>query len=241
MVEEFLRYTGSFDGENDKIKNKIAHTMRVKEMMTEFAEKLCFSEDEVELAGEIGLLHDIGRFEQAKRANTYNDYTSFDHAEFGADLLFKEGLIDRFDIKKSHHATIEFAIRQHNKLTLDTVKDEKTMKMARLIRDVDKLDILYNLGTLGRYDLKGDHSEISPLVMKDVLENRPVDRKNTVTNNDKIVADFGFAFDLNYDISLEIVRKYLQVLYNRVEYEGIFKNVYEHVIGYLDERIEKIC
>ena len=42
------------------------------------------------------MLHDIGRFEQIRRFGTFNDAQSVDHAEFGADLLFKEGLIRKF-------------------------------------------------------------------------------------------------------------------------------------------------
>ena len=42
------------------------------------------------------MLHDIGRFEQIRRFGTFNDVQSVDHAEFGADLLFKEGLIRKF-------------------------------------------------------------------------------------------------------------------------------------------------
>ena len=69
----------------------------------------------------LGLLHDIGRFEQVKRYNTFNDSQSVDHAELGADILFKEGLIDRFptvSLPEGWPKTAETAIRQHNKLAL---------------------------------------------------------------------------------------------------------------------------
>lgn len=238
MVEEFLNFVEKYDQTDENIKNKISHTMRVRAGMMASSKELNFTDEEVELATTIGLLHDIGRFDQATQSKTYNDYKSFDHAEYGADLLFKDGLIERFGIKKEHYDVIEFAIRQHNKLKLEENKDELAVKMAKLIRDVDKLDILYNFGTLGRYNLKGDDSEISSLVMEDFLNNRSVDRRNAVTNNDKLVADFAFAFDLNYEASLKIAKDRMKVLYERVEYNGKFKEIYEHVIKYLDERID---
>lgn len=241
MVEEFLKFASNYDENNDKVRTKIAHTMRVREGMLDFAKKLGFSKEEVELASEIGLLHDVGRFEQAKVSDSFNDYRGFDHAEYGADLLFKEGLIEKFGINKSHYNAIEFAIRQHNKLKLEENSDDEISKMAALIRDVDKLDILYNLGTLGRFNLKGDDSPISSSVLDDVWNNRAVDRKNAVTNNDKIVADFAFVFDLNYKISFEIAKERVRVLYERVEYKDTFKAIYEHIIKFLDERIDELC
>ena len=51
---------------------------------------------DVELAWLSGMLHDVGRFEQIKRYNTFSDADSVDHAKFGADLLFKDGLISTF-------------------------------------------------------------------------------------------------------------------------------------------------
>ena len=70
---------------------------------------------------------------------------------------------------------------------------------------------------------------------------RCVDRKFATTNNEKIAADFAFVFDLNYTISLEVAKERLKVLYERVEYKDTFKNIYEHAIKYLNERIEKQC
>ena len=40
-----------------------------------------------------GLLHDVGRFEQLRRYGTFIDAQSIDHAEFGADRLFRQGKI----------------------------------------------------------------------------------------------------------------------------------------------------
>lgn len=241
MEEEFLRFTDEYDKTDENVRSKIAHTMRVKTDMHDAAVELGFSDDEVQVATEIGLLHDTGRFDQAEQAKTFNDYKSFDHAEHGADLLFKEGLIEKFGIKIEHYPAIEFAIRQHNKLKIEKNEDALSMKMAKLIRDVDKLDILYNFGTLGRFNLKGDDSDICARVMEDIMNCRCVDRKFATTNNEKIAADFAFVFDLNYTISLEVAKERLKVLYERVEYKDTFKNIYEHAIKYLNERIEKQC
>ena len=41
----------------------------------------------------LGLLHDIGRFEQARRFHTFIDYKSMDHARYGVWYLFEQGHI----------------------------------------------------------------------------------------------------------------------------------------------------
>ena len=41
----------------------------------------------------VGLLHDIGRFEQVRIYNTFRDAESVNHAQFSADLLFRDGMI----------------------------------------------------------------------------------------------------------------------------------------------------
>lgn len=44
----------------------------------------------------IGILHDIGRFEQLRRYQTFFDYRSMDHAKYGVHVLFEEGHIKDF-------------------------------------------------------------------------------------------------------------------------------------------------
>lgn len=64
MYRAFNKYVNGFDISNDDIMRKINHSLRVAKLMKEYAKKLEYSEEEITLAEEIGLLHDIGRFEQ---------------------------------------------------------------------------------------------------------------------------------------------------------------------------------
>ena len=45
--------------------------------------KLNLSKTDKELAKIIGLYHDIGRFEQDKRYDSFNDKKTFDHGDYG--------------------------------------------------------------------------------------------------------------------------------------------------------------
>lgn len=96
VINAFAEYVRNYDPSDEKIKLKIDHTYRVAGLCQRIAESLGLSESDVDIAWLLGMLHDIGRFEQIRRFGTFNDAQSVDHAEFGADLLFKEGLIRKF-------------------------------------------------------------------------------------------------------------------------------------------------
>lgn len=96
VINAFAEYVRNYDPSDEKIKLKIDHTYRVAGLCQSIAKSLNLSEVDVDIAWLLGMLHDIGRFEQIRRFGTFSDADSVDHAEFGADLLFKEGLIRKF-------------------------------------------------------------------------------------------------------------------------------------------------
>ena len=65
-IEEFKKYTSNYLEYGDMITLKINHTLRVMDLCEEIAKSLNLSEEEIYIAKIIGLLHDIGRFEQYK-------------------------------------------------------------------------------------------------------------------------------------------------------------------------------
>ena len=93
IKKTFQEYTDRYDSANPKIKLKIDHTYRVADLCEQIAQSLELSAAEVDLAWLSGMLHDVGRFEQLRRYNTFSDAQSFDHARFAVELLYDEGLI----------------------------------------------------------------------------------------------------------------------------------------------------
>lgn len=166
VINAFAEYVRNYAPSDEKIKLKIDHTYRVAGLCQRIAESLGLSEPDVDIAWLLGMLHDIGRFEQIRRFGTFNDAQSVDHAEFGADLLFKEGLIRKFAegyyeecelarsgneeaeqmIKNNEHhnkdtGLLEMAIRQHNKYRVKEDLTERQRMFCDILRDADKVDI----------------------------------------------------------------------------------------------------
>lgn len=89
----FEYYVKKYNTEDEKVRLKIEHTYRVSELCEKIARSLGLPEKDVDVAWLIGLLHDVGRFEQLQNFGTFNDGESIDHAVYGAKILFDEGKI----------------------------------------------------------------------------------------------------------------------------------------------------
>lgn len=239
MLEEFMEYVSSFDTSLDGIKRKISHSIRVMRLSRKYAMELDFDNDDIELASIIGLLHDIGRFYQYQKYHSFNDFNTIDHADYGVKILFEDGLISKFTDRVEDYELIKFAIKNHNKLKIADTNDSRFIKFAKLIRDVDKLDIVYLLGYLGEYDVNSNDDDISDKVVDDLLNNRPVDRKNEVSINDRVAVTFGLVYDINYNIVLSELKRNYYYYYKRVN-NNKFKNVYDNVNKYIDGRIKNV-
>ena len=136
----FETYLDEYDRTDDKIHLKIVHTYCVVDCAEEIAIRMHLGQEDVQLAKIIGLLHDIGRFEQIRRFHSFEPGT-MDHAAYGAELLFgPEKMIRRFVKEDTFDKLIETAIAKHSDFRLEGISDAHTLLHARLIRDADKLD-----------------------------------------------------------------------------------------------------
>ncbi len=141
----FSDYTNGYDHTDVKIRLKVDHTYRVAELCDRIARSQTDDAKDLDLAWLLGMLHDIGRFEQIRRYGTFSDTNSVDHAELGADILFVENLFqDFFDIHDlpKELPLVETAIRLHNKYRLPNDLDARTKMFCQVLRDADKIDIL---------------------------------------------------------------------------------------------------
>ena len=73
VLRQFRRYTDGYDASDGKTALKIGHTYRVAGLCRLIARSEGMDAQEQELAWLLGMLHDIGRFEQLRRYNAFND------------------------------------------------------------------------------------------------------------------------------------------------------------------------
>ena len=216
----FSSYIAPYDITDTKVRLKAAHTYRVAELCSRIAESLALSAEETDLAWFLGMLHDIGRFEQVRRYGTFSDADSVDHAEFGADLLFRDGLIRSFTDSSSEDGLMEKAIRLHNKFGLPDDLTERERTFCQILRDADKIDILRVNCEFPREEIyhfteeEFRTSDISDAVLADAMAMRNVYRPHRRTAADYIVGQAALIFGLVYPESRRILREqgYLEKL-----------------------------
>ena len=240
-MKAFDNYVNNFDLENKKINRKYNHSYRVRDTSVYIATKLGLKTKDIELAKFIGLIHDIGRFEQIKRYDSFNDSNTIDHADYGVELLFKENLIELFVMDKTYYPLIEASVRNHNKYFIDKEYDDETMLHIKIIRDSDKIDILNIFSNNIDNNVFEDDGDISLEVKKEFLNNKLVHNNIKVSKSDWIVGYLSFIYDINFKESLEYIveQDFVNKLYERINDKEKFKDVFEHLQKYILKEIEK--
>ena len=209
----FDAYVAGYDAASEKIRLKAEHTYKVAALCDMIAGSLGLPGPERDVAWLCGMLHDIGRFEQVRRWDTFYDSLSVNHAEFGADLLFADGLIGRFVEGGAVDPALEPAIRNHNRLCVEDGLDERTRMFADILRDADKIDIIrvnVESPVTEIYNAPIDEiraSAISPQVEAGFYEHRCIDSALKRTVADRMVGHFAFVFELVYPASKAEVKR----------------------------------
>lgn len=156
----FAGYVRPYGMDNPRIALKVVHTNRVAEICEAVAMAEGLAADDIDLAWLCGLLHDIGRFEQLRRWDTFSDGESAPHALIGVEVLFGSGSagtgealvtpehecnIDRFIDTREHDGLIRVAVALHSDFRLPDELDTRTHLFCSIVRDADKVDILRTL------------------------------------------------------------------------------------------------
>ena len=223
--EVFEEYVSNYDIENGMIKIKIEHTKRVAKISREIAENLNLSSEDIELAELIGLLHDIGRFEQAKIYGTFNDAKSINHGEKAIEILFKEKWIRKFIEEDKYDSIIYNAVLYHNRPEIDNNLSEKEILHSKVIRDADKADILYVIisdPVLYVYNTdKIEIEEITDEIFREFIEDKKINYKQRKTHVDILICHFAFAFDFNFEYTLRYIydKKYMDKIAEKIKFE----------------------
>ncbi len=223
--KQFEKYVSTYDMNNENIRLKYEHSYRVEQESYNIAKSLGLSIEQTEVAKLIGLLHDIGRFEQIAVYNTFSDSRSIDHAEFGVEQLTKNNLIRGFISTDKYDKIVLEAIRNHSKYSINPNLNEEEMLQAKIIRDADKLDIMNLLQYKSFYLLYkkeniGDE-KLSDTVYAQFLKRKLIKSSTDNTNIDKWILCIAFIFDLNFKYSFNEIKKknYIENLINRIDYK----------------------
>jgi putative nucleotidyltransferase with HDIG domain len=210
----FGAYVAPYDAANPRIALKVDHTLRVADLCDRVAASLGLAGFDRDLAWLCGLLHDIGRFEQVRRWDTFSDARSCSHAALGIEVLFDEGrLADFADLSDADRALVRTAVAEHSAFRLPEGLDARTRRYCDLVRDADKVDILKAACTepveaifgVGRDELLA--SPLSPAVEEAFYAHRTVRREERRFPADYALGFSCFVYELVYPESLAAARE----------------------------------
>lgn len=246
----FAEYLKQYDSNDDKIKLKIVHTYGVINDMEDITSRMKLRAEDMELAKLIALLHDIGRFEQLRRFDSFEPGL-MDHAAYGVKILFEEGMIRQFIEEDTWDNIIRTAIARHSDFKLEGISDPRELLHARLIRDADKLDncrvkLEEKIETLlGMSAEEVGKSQMTPKIYEDFYKHQSIlsaDRKNAI---DHWVSYIAYFYDINFKESMQIIKEknYVPLLFERIPYSNPdtarrMSQMREEMLTYVEERTE---
>ena len=241
--DTFNDFVMQYDMSEDMIVYKFNHTYRTVHQAEEIARSLNLTEEDKELATIIALLHDVARFRQWTEYKTFTDAKSFDHGDEGVKILFDEGEIEKYNIDKKYYDIIKTAVRLHNKLDINEEElSAKELLHTKIIRDADKIDIIYSFSTQRLLEIKSDDSKLSEKVINDFNNHKQVNKLDINNINDKIISILALTYDLNYKYSLK--RIYEEEYYNKMiesfHNVEVFKPYVEEVHKFIKGEIEDV-
>lgn len=249
----FKEYINKFNNQDDPGFNlKVVHTYHVVDNAMMIAKKIGLSEEDINLAGLIGVLHDIGRFDELKNLKRF-DSVGNDHAMFASKILFEEGLIKKFIDDDKYNNIIKKAIENHNKKSIEEGLSDRDLLHAKIIRDADKLDNyrvkkeekMENMfpGVVNS-DEEIENSLISDSVYNSILKKECVDIRDRHYPLDYWICILGFTFDIYFKESLSIIKEnnYIDILVDRFKYKNSsekMNKIRKVINSYIDERLKK--
>jgi HD superfamily phosphohydrolase YqeK len=237
----FDEFVMSYDMNVDMIGYKYNHSYRTVHQAEEIARSLNLSEEDKELASFIALTHDVARFRQWTDFQTFDDHNSFDHGDEGVKILFDEGEIEKYNVSEEDYSIIKNAIKFHNKLLLDeTGLSEREILHSKIIRDADKIDIIYSFSTQRLLEIESDDSEISDKVIESIKKHELINKVDVVTKNDRIIMELGLVYDLNFDYSIRKIyeENYLGKMVDSFSNKELFMPYLNEINEYMKGRIE---
>ena len=193
---------------------KYDHSRRVADHCRTLAVHSGWSDDEVETAYLIGLIHDTGRFSQFREFRTFFDRFSVDHAVRGIEILQAFNVLQ--GLRPVHRRRVRDAVTLHNRKVLPEALDPETARYACLIRDADKIDIFKVVldaiedGSISRMpeltfqlDLKGP---LSPDTLTYLRERKPISYEQIRSLNDMVVLLLSWIYELTFEASRDLIR-----------------------------------
>lgn len=229
--KELINHVNCLKIDNPRVGMKLEHIMRVSENCKNIALNLKLSEEEIKLAELIGLLHDIGRFEQYiifnpnTESKVLDTSKKFDHGEAGVQVLKKDNYIRKYIEEDKYDEIIYTAVYEHNKYQLSEGLSDEEILFSKIVKDADKMDLMHEALYIYWQDedriKQVEEGILSEKMLENVYEYKLADNRNRVSETDQILRFASFVFDIYFPYSLKVIKEkdYVSKMIDRFDYK----------------------
>ena len=242
-MKVFEQYVKKFDMNNNNIKTKYFHSLKVMELSNDIATTIgLFNEDEIAVVEIIALFHEIANFTIVSNKNIGEDDVE-DYALKSVEILFNEGLLRKITDDTRYDEIIKLAIYAGDKNGLPNNISPKDEAFCKILRDAHRLD---NYRMILNYPIIDSRIDVYPTNM--VYDNfklfRVIDKKLGENNADEIIIILSDVFGLNYRYTYAVLQKndYIDRIINSLKYndkklQNFFLQIGKVINVYISRRI----
>ncbi|WP_291318261.1 HD domain-containing protein [Desulfonatronospira sp.] len=224
---------------------KKEHSLRVMEQARELASYHGFDSKSCFLTSLAGLFHDLGRFEQYRQYQTFNDNKSINHALLSTKILHQEKVLK--DLSAPDERCVLLAVLYHNRKRLSRALNPGVRAVAGAVRDADKLDIypviLFHISrdskdsSIVTLELE-EGNGVSPEILEQVRSGSLADYNRMRYKNDFLLLMSSWIYDLNYAYSCRRVleKGYLDSIFAMLPQNRRMHSLKNNLLAYLQKQ-----
>lgn len=236
---------------NANLRRKLCHSKRVYAEADYIIKSLELDSNTILLTLAAAVLHDIGRFPQFAKYQTYNDARSENHCKLGVEELEKTKMLA--SLPENETKIIKDAVLYHGVKELPENLDPQTKLITQIVRDADKLDI-FEVVLTGYEIIKNqpekrdfeiefpETDQYSKEIIEALMLGQHIDYRLMRTMNDVRLLQMAWAFDINFPATAQRIqqRKCLERLLSYLPDEPEIKAAYNFATQKLNEITDRI-
>ncbi len=207
----FWGFVNNFDTENSNILRKIIHSFDVATNCFKIACKLGLCEKDRHFAYLVGLLHDVGRFEQWEEFQTYDDNKSVDHGDKSFEIL-SEWDYKKLYLSKKRFEVLKTCAKFHNKPY--TANDKDCLLFVELIKNADTFSNIITTAN-GAQPILVNKDGVTEQIYQDFLDLKPLIWFTPITKLDRCLIRISGCYNLTYNFLREEVlnNNYIDIMF----------------------------
>ena len=234
----FWDFTLKYDTQNTNIQRKVIHSYEVARNCYAIASYLGLSENARNLSYLIGLLHDVGRFEQWKLYQTYNDKKSIDHGDLSFDLLKDMNLENKLQLSNKDVHTLLLSIKYHTKPYNGS--DGSVILFNDILKNADAFSNVLTTAN-GAQQMTEENNGVSQEILDDFLQCLPLYIYSPKTKLDRALMLSACCYYVKYDFLREQIIKcrYIDNIYQTFSkyLNSEDKEIYFNALKQLEEQL----